>query len=167
MNFKNIIKNVAPFIGTLIGGPMGGIATKILGDVFCGNEKATEKEIEKAVANASPEDFIKLKQVNAETERKYIEAGVDLEKIAAGDRDSARKMQMDTNSIMPAILSLFLTLGFFSILFSIMFFKMQDGARDIIDIMLGSLGTAWTGCIMYWFGSSVSSKIKTMMLKKS
>lgn len=166
MDFKSIIKTVAPFIGTLIGGPMGGIATKILGDVFCSDENATEREIEKAVANASPEDFIKLKQINAETEKKYIDAGVDLEKIAAGDRDSARNRQVETNDRVPDILALFLTVGFFLTLYMVANYPIQKSAAATVDIMIGSISTVWLLAMGYYFGSSAGSKLKTLIGNK-
>lgn len=164
MNFKKIIKTVAPFIGTLIGGPFAGIATKVLGDIFCGDENATEKEIEKAVSKASPEQFVKLKEISAQKEKEFLAAGINLEEIASRDRGDARDMQKTTGSMMPGILTALLTLGFFGTLFAIMFFKMQPDIKEIVDIMLGAQATAWIQCISYWFGSSSGSKIKTMLL---
>jgi len=36
-----------------------------------------------------------------------------------------------------------------------------------IEIMLGSLGTAWTGVVAFYFGSSASSQKKDDLLHKS
>jgi hypothetical protein len=43
--------------------------------------------------------------------------------------------------------------------------KVEHGAE--IDIMLGSLGTAWTGIIAFYFGSSSSSQKKDAMIYNS
>ena len=92
--------------------------------------------------------------------------GIDEQKIAAMDRDSARNREIDLKDKTPSFLAFFLTFGFFGVLGLIMFYPIQPSARGVIDIMLGSLGTAWISVIMYYFGSSVGSKIKTQLLKK-
>ena len=48
MNLKKILGTVAPFLGTMIGGPFGAAAGKLVGQVLLGNENASEAEIEKA-----------------------------------------------------------------------------------------------------------------------
>lgn len=164
MDFKGIIKAVAPFIGTLIGGPFGGIATTILSKVFTGKENSTQEEIEKAVSTASPEQFVELKRVDLEKKKEYLKAGVKLEEIAALDRNSARDMQKSTNSIVPGLLTIIITVGFFVTTFCIAYVPMQSTAKDVIDIMLGAEVTAWISCVMFWFGSSAGSKLKTMIM---
>jgi len=43
--------------------------------------------------------------------------------------------------------------------------KVEHGTE--IDIMLGSLGTAWSGIISFYFGSSSSSQSKDSMIYNS
>jgi uncharacterized membrane protein YjjP (DUF1212 family) len=50
------------------------------------------------------------------------------------------------------------TVGFFGILVALMSGKIEQAAE--VDIMLGSLGTAWTGIIAFYFGSSAGSQAK-------
>jgi hypothetical protein len=58
------------------------------------------------------------------------------------------------------------TLGFFGIMV-MMFFNQIDSSNPAILMMLGSLGTAWTGIIAYYFGSSAGSQAKTDLLSKA
>lgn len=166
MNFKKIIATVAPFIGAMIAGPFGAAAGKILGSVLCGDENASQKRIEKAFREAKPETLLELKKVDAQTEKDYLDAGITLEQIEAADRHSARDMQKETKSIVPAALTILLTIGFFGTLFAIMFIKMQPGVQSVVDIMLGAEATAWIQCVSYWFGSSSGSKLKTAIMGK-
>ena len=66
MNLKKILGTVAPFLGTMIGGPFGAAAGKLVGQVLLGNENASEAEIEKALAQATPEQLVELRRVDAE-----------------------------------------------------------------------------------------------------
>ena len=93
------------------------------------------------------------------------ELGLDFEKLATDDRKSARDMQAATKSSIPAILAVFVTTGFFGILTALMMGYAQKS--DELMIMLGSLGTAWTGIIGFYFGSSAGSQEKDKMLHQS
>jgi len=94
------------------------------------------------------------------------ELGLNFEKLAVEDRKSARDMQATTRSMMPPILAGAVTVGFFGIMV-MMFFNKIDSANPAILMMLGSLGTAWTGIIAYYFGSSAGSQAKTDLLSKA
>ena len=165
MNLKKILGTVAPFLGTMIGGPFGAAAGKLVGQVLLGNENASEAEIEKALAQATPEQLVELRRVDAEYKTKMAELGIDEQKIAAMDRDSARQREMVTKDKIPAVLALLLTFGFFGVLTMMMLYPIQQGTQGVIEVMLGSLGTAWISVITYYFGSSYGSQIKTQLLK--
>jgi hypothetical protein len=75
-------------------------------------------------------------------------------------------MQVATRSWIPPLLAAAVTLGFFAILGGMMFGKMSVADNTALTMMLGSLGTAWTGIIAYYFGSSAGSQAKTEMLGK-
>ncbi len=165
MNLKKILGTVAPFLGTMIGGPFGAAAGKLVGEVLLGNENASEAEIEKALASATPEQLVELRRVDADYKTKMAELGIDEQKIAAMDRDSARQREMVTKDKIPAVLALLLTFGFFGVLAMMMLYPIQQGTQGVIEVMLGSLGTAWISVITYYFGSSYGSQIKTQLLR--
>jgi hypothetical protein len=76
-----VVSNAAPVLGSVLGGPAGGIAGTLIKDVFGG---ATLQETLTNVA-ADPNAAEKLKEL----EDKHVEA---LEKLAVDDRVSAREM---------------------------------------------------------------------------
>ena len=92
--------------------------------------------------------------------------GLNFEQLAVEDRKSARDMQTTTQSLIPPILSVLVTAGFFGILAYLMV-SPADTSNTPLMIMLGSLGTAWTGIIAFYFGSSAGSQKKDQMLFNS
>jgi len=55
MNWQELVKSVAPMIGTALGGPFAGMATKWLAGKLLGDENADAAALEAAITNASPE----------------------------------------------------------------------------------------------------------------
>ena len=161
---KKILGSVAPFLGGLIGGPLGAAAGKVLGGALLGNESASMTEIERALSGASPEDLLRLREIDAEYKARMAEVGLDEQKIAAMDRNSARKREIEVKDKIPATLAIILTLGFFGVLAALMIYSIPPLAKDVIQVMLGALGTAWISAITYYFGSSYGSSVKTQVM---
>lgn len=162
--WKDIVKTVAPIVGIAIGGPFGGMASKMITSALGLDDDAPESEIEKAIQNATPEQLIALKKIDTEFESKMAEIGLTLEQVHAEDRSSAREREVETGDLTPRILAYALTIGFFSLLGGMLFFDIPEANRAVVNIMLGSLGTAWTAIITYYFGSSAGSAMKTKLL---
>jgi hypothetical protein len=53
---KSVIGAVAPTLGTALGGPMGGMAAKMISEVL--GVPNTPKAIDKALAEATPEQML-------------------------------------------------------------------------------------------------------------
>jgi ABC-type cobalt transport system substrate-binding protein len=60
-----------------------------------------------------------------------------------------------------------ITIGFFSVLFTLMFADVSKASENVLYMMLGALGSAWAGVIAYYFGSTAGSKQKTELLARS
>ena len=104
-------------------------------------------EIAKAIAGASPDQLLKLKNAETQFSTRMKELDIDLERINAEDRDSARKRQVETGDNTPTILAMMLSAAFFGLLGSMMFFEIPDSNRDLLNIMVGVLGAAWTAAM--------------------
>jgi hypothetical protein len=126
-----------------------------------GHQDASESDVSAALMSATPEQLQKLKETDATFKLKMKELDIDLEKIAAGDRDSARNMQMHTNDWIPRAMALMVTFGFFGILTWLLTKGVPPTGSETLIYMLGALGTAWTGIVQFYFGSSAGSKAKT------
>jgi hypothetical protein len=161
---KQVLGTVAPFIGTLIGGPLGGGAGKLLSQLLLGKEDANAQEIEIALSNASPEQLLALRKADMDFKKSMAQLGITEKKIAAMDRDSARKRQILVKDSIPGLLSIVLTIGFFGALAGFSIYPVQDGVQVLLDTMVGSLGTVWIMSMSYYFGSSAGSARKTEII---
>ncbi len=170
MDFTTIIKTVAPWIGTALGGPLGGMAVEAAANALGLSDKTIDS-VKQAIAGATPEQMLALKQADQAFSLQMQALGfkqvVDLEALAAGDRADARKMQVTKPSPIPAVLSLLVTAGYFAILIGMMvgWFKVSDS--QALLIMLGSLGTAWGSVMAFWFGTTRDSARKTDLLAQA
>jgi hypothetical protein len=160
-SFGPLLGQLAPTIATALGGPLAGVAVKTLSNALFGHEDGTEEQISEAMASASPEQLAAIKKIDADFKVQMKSLDIDLERIAAGDRDSARQMQRETKDWVPKILAIVITLGFFGILVWMLLNGMPQTGTEALLMMLGALGTAWTGVINFYYGSSAGSKAKT------
>lgn len=170
MDFTSILKVVAPWLGAAIGGPLGSLAVDVATQALGVSEK-TADGLKKALAGATPEDMLKLKQADQTFAVQMRELGfkneTDLEKIAADDRASARGMQISNKSRMPAILTTMVTAGYFGVLIGMMSNWLHVADTQVLMLMLGSLTTAWASCIAFWVGTTHDSGRKTEMLAQA
>jgi hypothetical protein len=158
------LKQIAPTIATALGGPLAGLAVSAIAKAVGVDEDKVTDLI--SSNKMSPEQIAQVKIAEIELKKQENELGLNFEALAVDDRKSAREMQAATRSIVPPALAGAITIGFFSIL-SMLLFGQVDGNNPTILMMLGSLSTAWTGIIAYYFGSSAGSQAKTEMLSKS
>jgi len=159
--FAPLLSQVAPTIATALGGPLAGVAMKTLSSALFGHEDGTEEQISAAMASATPDQLAAIKKIDADFKVQMKSLDIDLERIAAGDRDSARQMQTATKDWTPKALAFCITFGFFGALVWILVFGIPKTGTEVLLMMLGSLSTSWTGVVQFYYGSSAGSKQKT------
>jgi len=158
------LEQIAPTIATCLGGPLAGLAVTAVSKALGIDEDKVNDTIQDGKLNA--DQITSIKQAEIELQSKAQELGLNFETLAVQDRSSARDMQKSTNSFIPPVLSILVTVGFFGILVALMLGKV-DSNNQALMIMLGSLGTAWTGIIAFYFGSSAGSQAKDQLLHQS
>lgn len=157
------LKQIAPTIATALGGPLAGMAVSAISKAIGVDEDKVSDLIKDNKLTA--EQIAQVKIAEIELQKQAQELGLNFAKLEVDDRKSARDMQVATRSWIPPLLAAAVTAGFFGIL-AMMLLGKVDSNNPAILMMLGSLGTAWTGIIAYYFGSSAGSQAKTEMLGK-
>jgi len=166
-NFGPLIGSVAPTIATALGGPVAGMAVKALSGALFGHEDGTQDDIMTALANPTGDQLAALKKIDADFKVQMKSLDIDLERIAAGDRASARDMQKETKDWIPRALAIGVTVGFFSIMIYMLIYGLPTSGNEAILLLLGALQTAWGGIIAFYFGSSSGSQKKDTMIYNS
>ncbi|CAB4169748.1 hypothetical protein UFOVP907_7 [uncultured Caudovirales phage] len=157
------LKAIAPTIATAVAGPFGTMAYGLIAHELGVSTDEAQKTIENG--KLTSEQIASIQQAEIAIKARAQELGLDFAKLAVDDRKSARDMQSTTRSVVPPVLALLVTLGFFGILIGLM--TKTFATSDALMLMLGSLGTAWTGIIAFYFGSSASSQAKDTLLHQS
>lgn len=166
MDWKGIISNVAPVLGTAIGGPFGGIAAKFITGAILGEENATDDidAAKQAIMGANPDQLLALKQADNQFKIEMKRLDLDEQKLGNDDRDSARQREIQTKDKMPAFIALGALGGFFGILGVMSFATLPDGSAQPLAVMLGALGALVGQIGNYYFGSSKGSSQKNEII---
>lgn len=165
--FGPLIGSVAPTIATALGGPVAGMAVKAISGALFGHEGATRDDIMTALANPTGDQLAALKKIDADFAVQMKALDIDLERIAAGDRASARDMQKETKDWIPRALAILVTVGFFAILIYMLIYGLPTTGNEALLLLLGALQTAWGGIVAFYFGSSSGSQQKDKMIYNS
>jgi len=157
------LKSLAPLLGTALAGPLGGAAASFVADRL-GIESKTIEAVTEVLNSGklSPEQITSIKTAEIDFQKFLEQNKIDLAKINLDNTKDARDMQRVTRSPYPAILSTFVTIGFFGILASML--VMEYRPTDSLLIMLGALGAAFGAVVNFWLGSSNGSAMKSDLL---
>jgi hypothetical protein len=163
-DWKSLVGTVAPTLATALGGPMAGMAVKAISSSLGLSDGATEKDLSAALQGASPEVLAQIQKADQEFALEMEKLGVDLEKIAQQDRDSARNREIATGDNAPKVLAGVIVTGFFATLSCVAFLEIPVSSQQPVNILLGSLTALLIQVGNYYFGSSAGSKEKTKHL---
>lgn len=160
----SILRTLAPTVASAILGPVGGIAVAAIGKII-GVDNATVATVTQAFQDGkiTPEQLAEIRKLELQYQNDEKERDFKYVDLAFQDIKSARQMQVATQSQVPAWLTFLITVGFFGVLTWMLADATVVNSPPIL-IMLGSLGTAWTACVSYWFGTTSGSREKDKLL---
>lgn len=167
-DWKKLVRNIAPTIGTVLSGgnPLVGMGIKAVSSALLGKPDASEDEVSHALQNARPEDLVKLKEADNNFKLEMEKLGLDKTKLAFDDAGSARKREIKVKDKTPAVLAYLLTVMFGALAgFLVLGPEISEGNKAIVFSMSGSLGTVWIAAMAYYHGSSRSSAEKDILLR--
>ena len=151
----DFLKKLLPTIGHLLGGPLGGAAIEAAGKAL-GLSDATADKVQKALTsgNLTAEQIAALQAADIQLKARMAELGIDAEKLAQEDRASARKMQTNTGSWVPAALAMTLTGSYLTIICLLLTGDMKLWSDPTLTLLLGGLTSGFTAVLGFYFGSS-------------
>lgn len=172
-NLKAVLGTVAPWMATAIGGPMAGQAVATIANSLGLKADAKVEDVEQALAEGklTGDQLVALKKADQDFQAQMESLGFDniqkLEQLASQDRANARQREINVKDVTPRLLAAGITGGFFGVLLFMMLKPIPPETHDVLMVMIGSLGTAWTAVVAYYFGSSAGSAEKTQLLAKA
>lgn len=144
---------------------MGGVAARAVSEKLLGKPDASDSELERALLGASPEQLAELKKVEADFAAQMKQLDVDLERIAADDRASARQRESAVGSTLTSTLALIIIVGFFATVFlSLLGYAQIESALG--GALIGYASAKAEQVVSYYFGSSAGSARKNDLLKR-
>lgn len=161
MDWKGVVRRVAPALGTALGGPMAGTAVKFIADKLLGNPDATQAEVSQAILTATPDQLMALKKLDNEFQVQMRQLDIDLEKINAEDRKSARDLAVKTTLIPQITISVIFISSYLVVTYKVFGEGALDPTKkDILLLLVGILSAGLTQILNFFFGSSAGSKHK-------
>lgn len=147
---KSVIGAVAPTLGTALGGPLGGAAASAIAGVLgCGSD---ERSLQKALAQATPEQLTQIKKAELDFEARMKELDVDIYALQTADTADARKHFAKDWTARFLAVSLCLLFAGYILLVTILPHDRNTDA--IINLILGSITGSFSTVIAFYFGSS-------------
>ena len=140
MKLKGLLGALAPTIGSSIGGPMGGMAMKMVAAKL-----GTKEE--------DPVKIEKLKEAENEFADQIRAMEIDLESYKTQTADIQDARDKFAHDPTPRIIAVLSMLGFLGYIFLV---TIKGNTMDdaIVNLVLGYLGGLVTGVTSFYFGSS-------------
>lgn len=146
-----LIGSVAPTIATALGGPLAGTAASAIAEVL-GVNSQDPRALEKAIAQATPEQLTEIKKAELNFEARMKELDVDIFALETADIQNARANNAKDWTARAIALG---TMGaFIGYVFLVTIQPPDQNSDAIINLVLGYLGGMVSAVTSFYFGAS-------------
>lgn len=175
MFFKKTLPNLALAVASGVPGPIGAVA-QIVNSVIptapgAKPIPADAEAIGAAIAGATPEQLAALKQADQDFAVKWQQLGVQSEQdwlsFVQADNASARNLQVQVRSKMPAWLAFAAVSMLLLCIGIIAFYEIKPTGRDAFMMVLGAVVALNKDLYGYVFGSSANADKATELLSQA
>lgn len=156
-----VLAAIAPTVATVMGGPLAGMATTAIIGALGLAPDASKEQVMQAIAAATPEQLIKLKEVEAQLILDLKRLDVDLVKVSADNTKDARAREVATKDWTPRLIAFLIVGLYIGVQAYVLGYVIPEGSLNIVMRSLGTLDAALGLVLGYYFGSSVGSANKT------
>lgn len=177
MEWKDVGKaatSIAPTIAGVLAnvaapgtGPLAAAGLQYLFKALGLGNDATPDQANAALMTGDPEMQLKIKQADQEFQEHLQALDVDLEKVYAGDRASARQLAIDTKDRTPMIFGCIISLMFSGMLVALLYRVVPGENQNVFFTSLGVLGTVFTSFATFLYGANKDTKLTTQLLAAS
>jgi hypothetical protein len=151
-----LLKSLAPTVAEAAGGPLAGMAVKMVASKI-GVPNASVEKIEE-ILETQPEKAMLVKQADREFQDRIREMEINLESFKAevDDRKDARNKFADDPT--PKIFAMLALIGFLGYVFMVTIQPPDANDDGVVNLILGYLGGLVSGISAFFFGGSNGKK---------
>lgn len=172
LDWKKLVRTLAPAVATAFGTPVMGLAVGALSTAIFGDDAHDATEVTTAIQSGSltSEQFGRIKEADIAFQQRMGELKIDLAKLEAEsdkvflqDIQDARARQVATKDIMPQVIFFMLFALYISEFMLFYFGQMptDDFVRALITRAFSTVEVGTSSAIAYFIGSSRGSARKT------
>ena len=163
MNWSELGKKVAdfaPLLGSVLGPAGAGVGALI------SSEFGTENTPDAigALLTGNPEAQVKLKEIELTHKAQLQEIKLQTLQAELGDKANARNSHK--NSIMPAVITVLMSVLAVCYVACLFFVDIPVSNKDMVNYFGGQLIAMWFASVVYWTGTTRGSEDKTRLLGK-
>ncbi len=163
---KKIIELGAPFLGFTVGGVSGGVFIEAISKIFGANPSDPKDIIDKMASDDYASDKLRqfekenndqLQKINLDVMKLTFDHDISVKSMDLTDVESARKMELQSNSWVPEFLTVSLSVTLVTALIFLFVLKIPEQNRIIIVGILLLLGWLFMVCCRFWLGGNIPS----------